>query len=202
MSVLASRMVRRDDDGSPAGDPGENPSSRCGDPAGASPVSVSGNAPSSRLPAQGEIPASEAERREPGNRRKPLTGSQARGPQLEGKTAASSDPQSERAGWKPAGRAAHVTAKATPPERDCQRAGGLGGVRVAARVQGSSRNTREPSAQPPSRTGASYKPKTKSNTAQRKSEGTIVCAEQRVDQAGSSPAGARTRGAVSKGGGN
>jgi len=54
-------MVRRDDDGSPAGDPGENPSSRCGDPAGASPVSVSGNAPSSRLPARGEIPASEAD---------------------------------------------------------------------------------------------------------------------------------------------
>src|SRR5262249_61169982 len=46
-------VVRRDDDGSPAGDPGENPSSRCGDPAGASPASVSGNAPSSRLPARG-----------------------------------------------------------------------------------------------------------------------------------------------------
>ena len=30
----------------------------------------------------------------------------------------------------------------------------------------------------------------------------VVCAEQRVDQAGSSPAGARTRGAVSKGGSN
>jgi retron-type reverse transcriptase len=167
-------MVRRDDDGSPAGDPGENPSSRCGDPAGASPVSVSGNAPSSRLPALGETPASEAERRKPGNRRKPLTGGQARGPQLEVKTAASSHLQSERAGREPAGRAAHVTAKATPPERDRQRAGGLGGVRVAARVQGSPRNTREPSAQPPSRPGASYKSKTKANTAQRKSEGTIV----------------------------
>ena len=166
--------MRRDDDGSPAGDAGENPSSRCGDPAGASPVSVSGNAPSSRLPARGEIPASEAERQEPGNRQKPLTGRQARGPQLEVKTAASSDPQPERTGWEPVGRAAHVTAKAIPPERDRQRAGGLGGVRVAARVQGSPRNTREPSAQPPSRPGASYKSKTKSNTAQRKSEGTIV----------------------------
>lgn len=41
-------------------------------------------------------------------------------------------------------------------------------------MQGSSRNTREPSAQPSSRQGASYKPKAKSNTAQRKSEGTIV----------------------------
>src|ERR1041385_5154955 len=167
-------MVRRDDDGSPAGGPGENPSSRCGDPAGASPVSVSGNAPSSRLPARGEIPASEAERREPGNRQEPLTGRQARGPQLEVKTAASSHLQSESVGCEPTGRAAHFTAKATSTMRDRQRVGGLGGVRVAARVQGSSRNTREPSAQPPSRPGASYKSKTKSNTAQRKSEGTIV----------------------------
>src|SRR3954453_22416654 len=124
-------MVRRDDDGGPAGDPGENPSSRCGDPAGASPVSVSGNAPSSRLPARGEIPASEAERREPGNRREPLTGRQARGPQLEVKTAASSHSQSERVGCEPTGRAAHVTAKAIPTTRDNQRVEGLGGVRVA-----------------------------------------------------------------------
>jgi hypothetical protein len=167
-------MVRRDDDGSPAGDPGENPSSRCGDPAGESPVSVSGNAPSSRLPARGEIPASEAERREPGNRREPLTGRQARGPQLEVKTAASSHLQSESVGCEPTGRAAHFTAKATSTMRDHERVGGLGGVRVAARVQGSPWNTREPSAQPPSRPGGSYKSKTKSNTAQRKSEGTIV----------------------------
>lgn len=41
-------------------------------------------------------------------------------------------------------------------------------------MQGSSRNTREPSAQPSSRRGASYKSKAKSSTAQRKSEGTIV----------------------------
>jgi len=41
-------------------------------------------------------------------------------------------------------------------------------------VQGSTRNAREPSAQPSSRTGASYKPKAKSSAAQRKSEGTIV----------------------------
>src|SRR5262249_24822266 len=36
------------------------------------------------------------------------------------------------------------------------------------------RNTRDPSAPPPSRQGGSYKSKTKSSTAQRKSEGTIV----------------------------
>jgi len=117
---------------------------------------------------------SEAERREPGNRREPLTGRQARGPQHEVKTAASTELQSERVGWEPTGRAAHVTAKATPTARDSQRAEGLGGVRVAARVQGSARNTREPSAQPSSRQGGSYKPKAKSNTAQRKSEGIVV----------------------------
>lgn len=160
-------MVRRDDDGklSPTG-VGE-PASRCGDPAGASPVSVGGNAPSSRLPERGEILGAEAERREPGNRREPLTGRQARGPQHEVKTAASSQSQSE-------GRAAHFTAKATPTERDLHRDEGLGGVRVAARVQGSARNTREPSAQPTSRQGDSYKPRAKSNAAQRKSEGIIV----------------------------
>src|SRR6266496_3868275 len=105
-------MVRRDEDGRLVVSDNGNPSSSCEDPAGASPVSVSGNAPSSRLPACEETRASEAERREPGNRREPLTGRQARGPQHEVKTAASSHLQSERAGCEPTGRAAHVTAKA------------------------------------------------------------------------------------------
>lgn len=118
--------------------------------------------------------ASEAERQEPGNRREPHTGRQARGPQREVKTAASSQLQFERVGWEPTGRAAHFTAKATPTARDSERVEGLGGVRVAARVQGSARNTRDPSVQPSSRQGGSYKPKAKSNTAQRKSEGIVV----------------------------
>jgi RNA-directed DNA polymerase len=113
---------------------------------------------------------SEAERQEPESRREPVIGRQARGPQHEVKAAASTQSQSESAGWEPAGRAAHVTAKATPATK----VEGLGGVRVAARVQGSTRNAREPSAQPPSRTGASYKTKSKASTAQRKSEGIIV----------------------------
>ena len=41
-------------------------------------------------------------------------------------------------------------------------------------MQGSLRNTREPSAPPSSRLGASYKPKAKSSAAQRKSEGIVV----------------------------
>jgi retron-type reverse transcriptase len=114
---------------------------------------------------------SEAERQEPGTRRKPLTGEQARGPQREVKPTASTHLQSESAGGEPAGRAAHVTAKATPTARET-RVEGLGGVEGAARVQGSSRNAREPSAQPSSRQGGSYKPKAKSSAAQRKSEGT------------------------------
>src|SRR5215467_13826973 len=102
-------MVRRDDDGNPAGDPGEQLSSCRADPAGESPVSLSGNAPSSRLPAHEETPASEAQRRKPDPRREPCDGERVRGPQHEVKTAASSDLQPERVGWEPTGRAGHVT---------------------------------------------------------------------------------------------
>ncbi len=158
-------MVRREDDGNPGGEAAGNPASCCGDPAGESPAPVSGDAPGSRLPAPREISASEAERRKPVSRKR--SGEQARGPQHEVKPAASSELQ-------PEGRAAHFTAKATPAARDCERDDGLGGVEGAARVQGSSRNTREPSAPPSSRQGDSYKPKAKSSTAQRKSEGIVV----------------------------
>ncbi len=41
-------------------------------------------------------------------------------------------------------------------------------------MQGEARNTRDPSAQPQSRQGGSYKPKAKSSAAQRESEGTVV----------------------------
>jgi RNA-directed DNA polymerase len=167
-------MVRRDDDGNRFREAETNPESRCDDLAGESPVSVSGDAPSSRLPAQGEIVASEAERREPGKRQEPFTGRQVRGPQLEVKLAASSQSQSESDGCEPSGRAAHVTAKTTSTGRDTDRSGDLGGVGSAARVQRPSWNAREPSVPPSSRQGASYKSKTKPNTAQRKSEGIIV----------------------------
>jgi RNA-directed DNA polymerase len=102
------------------------------------------------------------------------SGERVRGPQHEVKSAASTDLRSERAGWEPDGRAAHVTAKATSTVRDSDRVGDLGGVREAARVQGSARNTRDPSALPSSRQGGSYKPKAKSSVAQRKSEELIV----------------------------
>src|SRR5262245_49888095 len=100
-------MVRRDDDGTRPHEGRTNPASRCDDPVGESPASVGGNAPSSRLPAPGEISGSEAERRKPGTRQSPFTGGQVRGPQHEVKLAASSEPQSESAGWEPDGRAAH-----------------------------------------------------------------------------------------------
>jgi hypothetical protein len=41
-------------------------------------------------------------------------------------------------------------------------------------VHGEARNTRDPSQQPPSRQGGSYKPKAKSSAAERGSEGTVV----------------------------
>ncbi len=139
----------------------------CASPTGESPVPVGVGAPGSRPQAvEGDLCA-RAGRRKPAKRRKPCNGEQARGPQHEVKPAASTDLQ-------PAGRAAHLTAKATSPERDPKRAGGCGGVRGAARVQGLGRNVRGPSARPESGRASSYKPKAKSNRAQRESEGIVV----------------------------
>jgi len=153
-------MVRREE----AGDLSSGPlASRCPSPAGASPVSVSAGAPSSRPQASGEIPVARA------GCRKPLRREPARGPQHKVKPAASTDLQSES-------RAAHSPAKAmsAASESGEVHAAGLGGVWGAARVQGDERNTRGPSAQPPSRQSDSYKPKVKSSRAQRESEGVVV----------------------------
>jgi hypothetical protein len=160
-------MVRREEDGRLVALGSGNPASCCEDPAGGSPVSVSGNAPGSRARTRTERDVGQAGRRKPVSQRELCSGEQARGPQHEVKPAASSHLQSE-------GRAAHFTAKATSTARDLHRDGGLGGVRGAARVQGSPRNTRDPSAPPQSRQGGSYKPKAKSSAAQRKSEESIV----------------------------
>src|SRR5207245_2733704 len=101
-------------------------------------------------------------------RRKPLRREQARGPQHQVKPAASSDPQH-------GSRAAHVTAKATSfAPASGERVEDSVGVRGAARVQGSERNTRDPSTSPPSRQSGSYKPRAKSSATQRESEGTVV----------------------------
>ena len=139
----------------------------CACPTGESPVPVGVGAPGSRPQAvEGDLRA-RAGRQEPARRRRPCNGEQARGPQHEVKPAASTDLQ-------PAGRAAHVTAKATSSEREPKRAGGCGGVGGAARVQGHVRNVRGPSARPLSGQACSYKPKAKSRRAQRESEGIVV----------------------------
>ena len=140
--------------------------SGCIHPAGGSPVPVSAGAPGSRSRVRGEIHVAQAGRHKP-TQSVALRREQVRGPQHEVNPAASTESQSES-------RAAHVTAKATPLAQAPERAGGLGGVWGAARVQGWMRNTRGPSALPPSRQGASYKPKAKSRAAQRESEGLIV----------------------------
>ncbi len=152
-------MVRRDEADS------SSPASRCSSPAGASPASVSAGAPSSRPQASEAIPVARA------GCRKPLRRKPARGPQPHVKPAASTDLQSES-------RAAHVTAKATSAASRSGgvRAAGLGGVQGAARVHGDERNTRDPSAQPPSGQGGAYKPMVKSRRAQRESEGVVVLA--------------------------
>jgi hypothetical protein len=139
----------------------------CACPTGESPVPVGVGAPGSRPQAvEGDLCA-RAGCQEPVRRRKPRSGEQARGPQHQVKPAASTDLQ-------PAGRAAHVTAKATSLERDPKRAGGCGGVGGAARVQGQVRNVRGPSAWPESGQARSYMPKAKSRRAQRESEGIVV----------------------------
>src|SRR5262249_34245311 len=131
--------------------------SGCALPTGASPVPVGVGAPGSRPPERGEIRDAEARRQEP------VTGRQERGPQHEVKLAASTE--------KPWGsRAAHFTAKAMRDDRDPKRSSRPSGVGSAARVQGRARNTGDPSAPPPSRQGASHKPKVKASAAQRKSE--------------------------------
>ena len=159
-------MVRRDDDRSLTGDPGGNLPSRCDDLAGASPVSESAGAPSSRPAAEGETPTAEAGHRKRASQRELISEEQVRGPQLHVKPAAATEKQSES-------RAGHFAAKATSTMRAPEHVVDLGGVWGAARVQGS-RNTRDPSAQPLSWLGDANRPSAKGDIAQRKSDGVIV----------------------------
>jgi len=124
--------------------------SRCIEPAGGSPVPVDTGAPGSRPRAGGEILLARA------GCHKPLRRERARGRQLEVNAAASTEEQ-----WE--SRAAHVTAKAMSRGLVPERPWGLPGVRAAARVQGSVRNRRGPSAWPGSGQGVSYEPKMKSS---------------------------------------
>lgn len=110
---------------------------------------------------------SRAGRQEPVKRREPYNGKPQRGPQHEVKLAASTEKQSES-------RAAHVTAKATSAMHVSERIDDLGGVWRAARVEREVRNTRDSSASPSSRQGASYKSGTKTSAAQRESEEAVV----------------------------
>src|SRR4028119_1862266 len=154
-------MVRRDDDGSPAGEPGGNPWSRCDDLAGASPVSEAAGAPSSRPAAEGETPTAEAGFRKRASQRELISEKQVRGPQLHVKPAASTEKQSES-------RAGHFAAKATSTSRAPEHDVDLGGVWGAARVQGSSRNTRDPSAPPSSWLDDANRPEAKGGAAHRR----------------------------------
>jgi hypothetical protein len=139
------------------------PASCCSSPAGASPVSVSAGAPSSRPQVRAERPVAQAGCQEP------LRRERVRGPQYHVKLAASTELQPER-------RAAHVTAKTMSHalQSGDVRARELGGVWSAARGHGDERNTRGPSARPGSGQRDSYKPTAKSSRAQRESEGVVV----------------------------
>jgi hypothetical protein len=139
----------------------------CASPAGVSPVPVSIGAPGSRPQVlKGDLQARAGYQKSVGWH-EPLSGERTRGPQREVKPAASTYLQ-------PAGRAAHITVKATLGARVPKLASSCGGVRGAARVSGEAWNTRDPSARPWSWRGDSYKPKAKASTAQRESEGIVV----------------------------
>ena len=73
-------------------------------------------------------------------------------------------------------RADHFTAKAMSAARVSDSAGAAGpsGVGGAARVQGKARDAGDPSGQPTSGKGRSYKPKVKAGGVQRESEGVVV----------------------------
>jgi RNA-directed DNA polymerase len=72
-----------------------------------------------------------------------------------------------------------------------------GGVEGAARVQGTMRNTGDPSLSPLSRQSGSYKPKAKSSAAERESEGIVVLsmAAKKNAVGGRGPCGGRVDGA-------
>jgi len=140
---------------------------RCASPAGASPEPVSIGAPGSRPQVKEGDFLARAGHQKPVSWRKPLSGERTRGPQHEVKPAASTELQ-------PGGRADHVAAKATLGAREPKLASNSGGVWGAARVSGEVWNTRDPSAQPLSWQGDSYKPMAKANTVQRESEGIVV----------------------------
>ena len=160
-------MVRRDVVGCLSAFLGERTTICCASPAGASPVPVGVGAPVSRpRVTEGDLLA-QAGYHKSVKRREPYNGERARGPQLEVKPAASTHLQ-------PGGRVDHVAAKATLSAGGPKPVNSSGGVWGAARVSGEGRNTRDPSVQPLSWRGDSYKPKAKANTAQRESEGIVV----------------------------
>src|SRR5262249_30771953 len=122
-------MERRDDDGNPGPVRPGNLASRCDQPAGASPASVSAGAPSSRPAASGETQRLRQGDESARGSDELRSVEQVRGPQHQVKLAASTDEQS-------GGRAGHVTAKATAASQVPERGVAPGGVWRAARVQG------------------------------------------------------------------
>ena len=135
----------------------------CIEPAGASPVRERIGEPGSRPQFREEISGTTAGRQEP------LRREQERGPQHQVKPAASSHLK-----WR--SRAEHVTAKAMSVARTSESisATDSSGVWGAARAQGAVRNMGDPSGQPKSGQGRSYKPKAKARGVQRESEGVMV----------------------------
>jgi RNA-directed DNA polymerase len=163
-SIDSRKMVRREADQALVSRGG---SARRVVPAGASPVPVSAEAPGSRSQVVGRESAVRAGRQKPMRRQEPRSGKRSHGPQHEVKPAASTELQTDS-------RAAHFTAKAKSGVQESERAPGVGGVRGAARGEGTVRNTRDPSSRSKSGQAVAYKPKAKSCRGERESEGIVV----------------------------
>ncbi len=135
----------------------------CIEPAGASPVQASVGAPGSRPQFREEIPGTTA------GCQKPLRRKQECGSQHKVNPAASSDLQ-----WR--SRADHVAAKAMFVARVTEFASATdsSGVWGATRAQGSVRDAGDPSEQPKSGQGRSYKLMAKASGVERESEGIVV----------------------------
>ena len=147
----------------------ETSGSCCIEPAGASPVAVSAEAPRSRPRAWEEIPPSEWGVKSPRRVVRPGGGEQVRRPSIK-RTLQPRDIRTRKGGLAEPliSRRRQQTASRTGAMQDAR------GVERRACGHGSMRNRRDPSRLPTTGEGAAYKPKVKGRRAGRESEGFIV----------------------------
>ena len=138
--------------------------------AGMSPAVVSAGAPRSRPRVTGETSSSEWGVESPPGAVRLLGGGQVHGPSDE----RTLQPRDIGARKGRAGRAAHVTAKATDCIQNRSDAGRPRGMEEGTWTTSPMRNRRDPTRRPTLGEGGPYKPRVKGDRAGRESEGSIV----------------------------